>query len=126
MGGGRGEASLDELPTGAMGAASQSNAEEAHSLRVQHQYHDEEGVQQAAYTAKFSNGSQRSGVTNAAGNVALDNVPEGAASISFKPDGRKWERLDAADNPDKLAAQPADADFDTLIDRTRSTHGARK
>ncbi len=44
-----------------------------------------------------------------------------AGQSSFKPDARKWSRLDGADNPHKLSLQPGDPDFDKLIEKNRST-----
>jgi type VI secretion system secreted protein VgrG len=110
--GASGNAPLPGLPNSAVSIPPQSAV-------VQHHYHDDEGVQQARYTAVLGDGQTRRGVTDSAGSVTLDNLPPGPVQIQFEPDGRAWERLDAQDNPDKISPTPTDADIDRLIDKTR-------
>jgi type VI secretion system secreted protein VgrG len=112
--GGSGVAALPGLPGGNLTIPPQS-------VVIQHRYHDDENVQQARYTAILGDGQQRSGVTDSSGTVMLDNLPPGPVQIQFEPDGRPWERLDGADNPDKLSPHPTDADIDALINKTRGT-----
>jgi len=109
---GNGTAILPNLPDGNLTIPPQSAV-------IQHRYHDDEGVQQARYIATLSDGQQRTGVTDSAGMVTLDNLPPGPLQIRFEPDGRPWERLDGEDNPDKISANPSDADIDGLIDKIR-------
>lgn len=111
LGGGSQAASLPALPEAAVVLPPQS-------LVVQHQYHDNEGVKQAPYTAMLGDGSQRTGVTDAAGGLTIDDVPPGPVQIRFDPDGRSWERLDAEDNPELIGLDPSLEDIDQLIART--------
>jgi uncharacterized protein involved in type VI secretion and phage assembly len=46
---------------------------------------------------------------------------DGAMFNQFEPDGRPWERLDGADDSDKLSPHPTDAEIDALINTTRGT-----
>ena len=102
-----GSASLASLPTGQMKI-------ETSNLIVHYLYHDDEGLQAARYSAKLSDGSTRSGVTDATGKVELQAVPPGNVDIRFEPDARAWKAKDKAVN----------ASYGQSIDAIISKHSA--
>ena len=89
-------------------------------LEINHLYHDQAGVQGAAFEAVLGDGSTRSGTTDSSGKAILKNLPGGAVKVRFKPDVRAYEAKPTEQSPGykpKLNAQ----DWDTLI----AKHGGK-
>jgi type VI secretion system secreted protein VgrG len=106
-GGGSDAASLGALPSATLDVAPTD-------IEILHAYHDDEGVNGAAYTATLADGSVRQGKTDGQGKVLLSNVPPGGGEIQFKPDSRPFEMKAVTDNP---VHKPTltDTDIDQLL-----------
>jgi type VI secretion system VgrG family protein len=83
---------------------------------IERRYHDDEPLVGAQFVAVFADGSKRSGTLDGAGMATLDDVPAGAAEVSFGPMPGAYRRKDLTPTPNHKPA-PKDADIDSLIDK---------
>ncbi|MFC3531086.1 DUF2345 domain-containing protein, partial [Vogesella facilis] len=83
-------------------------------LHIKREYHDEEPLPGAAYTATFADGSVRKGVLDADGQAHLNEVPPGAARVVFGPDPRSYKRKDQQPNPE-YKSKLSEGDIQKLI-----------
>jgi len=83
------------------------------TLTLDHRYHDEDPVQNAAFTVKFSNGFELKGTLDAKGKAKLVGVPA-HGEVRYGPDQRPFQRVDSPDNPDQRGSFSA-GDFETLF-----------
>jgi type VI secretion system secreted protein VgrG len=98
------------LPTG------QAHKVVLRTLELDHRYHDDDPVQEAAYSVKFSNGWVVSGQLDKHGKARLLGVPSGPAEVRYGPDARPYEPVEQKKNPD-FRESMSDADVDALIDK---------
>ncbi len=91
------------------------------TLLLDHRYHDDEGLAGAEYIVKFSDGTERRGVLDSQGKALLEDVPYGAATVSFGPMPGTFERKDKAPNPDH-DPNPADTKLSELVSKYLSSH----
>jgi type VI secretion system VgrG family protein len=83
---------------------------------IERRYHDEEPLVGAQFEALFADGSKRSGTLDGAGRATLDDVPPGAAEVSFGPMPGAYRRKDLTPTPNHKPA-PNASDIDALIDK---------
>lgn len=89
------------------------------TLTLDHRYHDDDPIQEATYTVKFSNGYEVSGQLDKNGKARLVGVPSGQAEVRYGPDSRPFQPVEQEKNPD-YRETTGDADIDALIDKYRS------
>lgn len=89
----------------------------ARRLTLDHRYHDDDPVQNAAFMVKFPNGLELKGTLDQQGQASLIGVPEGG-EVRYGPDQRAYERVDDRENPDHRE-QFTDGDFETLFAKYR-------
>lgn len=86
------------------------------TLTLDHRYHDDDPIQDAAFTVHFSNGLEVSGQLNKQGKARLVGVPSGPAEVRYGPDARPYQPVKQDGNPD-YRAEMGEADIDALIDK---------
>jgi hypothetical protein len=86
------------------------------TLRLDHRYHDDEPVQGAPFSVRFSNGYEARGTLDESGKARLIGVPAGQAEVRYGPDSRPYEAIEQPKNPD-YREQMGAADFDALFDK---------
>ena len=99
------------LPTG------QAHKVVLRTLELDHRYHDDDPIQEASYSVKFSNGWEVSGQLDKQGKARLLGVPSGPAEVRYGPDGVVPDTpIEQKKNPD-FRETMSDADIDALIDK---------
>ena len=83
---------------------------------IERRYHDDEPLVGAQFEALFADGSKRTGTLDGEGRATLDDVPPGAAEVSFGPMPGAYRRKDLTPTPDHKPA-PNARDIDALIDK---------
>jgi uncharacterized protein (DUF2345 family) len=83
---------------------------------IERRYHDDEPLVGAQFEALFADGSKRTGTLDGEGRATLDDVPPGAAEVSFGPMPGKYQRKDLTPTPNHKPA-PNARDIDALIDK---------
>jgi type VI secretion system secreted protein VgrG len=112
-GGGSAAAELPVLPSQLV-SPSKGDKE---NILLTHQYHDEEGVSGAQYTAKLSNGEIRTGTLDASGKATIAGVPAGTtAEVAYSPAAFAYKPKGATPNPTH-AAQASEAQLSALVDK---------
>lgn len=87
------------------------------SINLVHQYHDEEGVRGAQYTAKLSNGEVRTGTLDASGKATIAGVPPGTtAEVTYSPAEFAYKPKGATPNPTH-GTTTGDAQVAKLVDK---------
>lgn len=87
------------------------------TISLIHQYHDEEGVRGAQYSAKLSNGEVRTGTLDASGKATIAGVPAGTtAEVTYSPASFAYKPKGATPNPSHVA-QSGEAQFSALVDK---------
>jgi type VI secretion system secreted protein VgrG len=83
-------------------------------VSLERRYHDNEGIQNAAFEAVLADGGIRKGTLDASGQAVLTDVPPGAVNVRFGPDTRSYTAAKRAANPN-YRATISDADLEHLI-----------
>jgi type VI secretion system secreted protein VgrG len=86
------------------------------TLKLDHRYHDDDPVQEATYSVKFSNGWEVSGRLDKNGQARLVGVPSGPVEVRYGPDSRPYQPVEQETNPD-FRETTDDADIDALFAR---------
>jgi type VI secretion system secreted protein VgrG len=108
--GANGTAALPRLPLGLAQIAPDQ-------VVIEHEYHDEENLVGAPYRAILSDGTERTGTLDGAGQAILSNVPGGTdVSIVFGPMPGAYEPKDQRPMPDHKPT-PGQSDMDALVDK---------
>lgn len=89
---------------------------EPQTLRLDHRYHDNEGIAGAQYEVTFANGEKRTGTLDGQGRAVLDGVPSGAATVKFGPSLLPYKGKGAVANP-TFKGKPSSGDLDRLIEK---------
>lgn len=84
----------------------------ARSMELDHRYHDDDPIQEAKFTVKFSNGFELSGKLDKNGKATLIGVPASGV-VRYGPDAREYKRVDDRKNPDHRESF-GDAEFEAL------------
>jgi type VI secretion system secreted protein VgrG len=88
-------------------------------VSLERRYHDNEGIQNAAFEAVLADGGIRKGTLDASGQAVLTDVPPGAVSVRFGPDTRPYTATKRAANPEYRATL-TDAEMKQII--AKHTH----
>jgi type VI secretion system secreted protein VgrG len=83
---------------------------------IERRYHDDEPLVGAQFETLFADGSKRKGTLDGEGRAMLDDVPPGAAEVSFGPMPGAYRRKDLTPTPDHKPS-PNAGDIDALIDK---------
>lgn len=102
-------ANVPPLPAGAIGMRPSS-------VQLDHRYHDDEGVANAAYELLLSDGSKRTGKLDANGRASVDGLIAHPVEVRFGPSQRPYKRKDDTPMPNHDPA-PSDSKLAALVDR---------
>lgn len=86
------------------------------TLLLDHRYHDEDPVQEAAFTVRFAGGQEVSGNLDKQGRARLAPVPGGESEVRYGPDSRPYQPVEQEKNPD-YRERMSDADVGALFDK---------
>ncbi|KPF66947.1 hypothetical protein IP84_13995, partial [beta proteobacterium AAP99] len=85
-------------------------------FKLDHRYHDGEGVSGAEYEAVLPDGSIKKGKLGADGKATLSGIAAAALTVRFGPDSRDYGAKDKTPTPDHDPT-PSDAKLDALVDK---------
>jgi hypothetical protein len=85
-------------------------------LQLEHLYHDDKPVHEAAFTLELNDGRTIEGKLDADGKATVKNLTSLPKRVRFGPDQRAYKRVDAEDNPD-YKDQFSSGDAEALVDQ---------
>jgi type VI secretion system secreted protein VgrG len=102
-------ASLPVLPVG-------GTVLEPHTIRLDHRYHDGEGISGAEYEMTFANGEKRVGKLDGSGRAVITDAPSAMATVVFGPSAAAYKPKNIVPNPDH-EPRPSSGKLASLVDK---------